>query len=132
MDPSVSYRHLDSKLRLGELTFGQWGCVAAGVLAAIGYALYLPPFGAYVTLATAVYLAGIPALLALIASLYEVRLARRHGRPTSGQSVSQIAPSRSSTGWFASARAPVVLLTSPATGRNAPCGPRVILPLRTS
>jgi hypothetical protein len=74
MDPSVSYRHLDSKLRLGELTFGQWGCVAAGVLAAIGYALYLHPFGAYLTLATAVYLAGIPALLALIASLYEVRL----------------------------------------------------------
>lgn len=74
MDPSVSYRHLDSKLRLGELTFGQWGCVAAGVLAAIGYALYLHPFGPYLTLATAVYLAGIPALLALIASLYEVRL----------------------------------------------------------
>jgi len=74
MDPSVSYRHLDSKLRLGELTFGQWGCVAAGALAAIGYALYLHPFGAYLTLATAVYLAGIPALLALIASLYEVRL----------------------------------------------------------
>lgn len=74
MDPSVSYRHLDSKLRLGELTFGQWACVAGGVLAAIGYAVYLHPFGAYLTLATAVYLAGIPALLALVASLYEVRL----------------------------------------------------------
>lgn len=74
MDPAVSYRHLDSKLRLGELTFGQWGCVASGVLAAIGYALYLHPFGAYITLTTAVYLAGVPALLALVASLYEVRL----------------------------------------------------------
>lgn len=74
MDPSISYRHLDSKLRLGELSLGQWATVVAGVLTAIAYALYLHPFGAYLTLATAVYLAGLPALLALVAALYEVRL----------------------------------------------------------
>jgi hypothetical protein len=74
VDPALSYRHLDAKLRIGEFSLGQWAAIAAGVLSAVVYAVYLHPLGSYLTLASAVYIAGIPALLALFASLYEVRL----------------------------------------------------------
>jgi hypothetical protein len=49
-----------------------------------------------------------------------------------GQPISQIVPSRTSTGNVFSARAPVVALTAPASGLNAPWGPRSILPVATS
>jgi hypothetical protein len=74
MDPALSYRHLDAKLRIGEFSLGQWAAIASGGLVAIVYAVYLHPLGDYLTLATAIYIAGVPALLALLASLYEVRL----------------------------------------------------------
>jgi hypothetical protein len=45
---------------------------------------------------------------------------------------SQIAPSRISTGNLFSGRAPAVALIAPASGLNAPCGPRTILPVPTS
>jgi hypothetical protein len=41
-------------------------------------------------------------------------------------------PSRSSTGNVLSDRAPVVTITAPSTGLNAPWGPRTILPVPTS
>jgi hypothetical protein len=48
------------------------------------------------------------------------------------QPTSQIAPSRSSTGNVFSAMAPALALMTPASGLNAPCGPRTILPVSTS
>ena len=48
------------------------------------------------------------------------------------QPASQIAPSRTSTGNVFRPPAPIVPLTIPATGLNAPCGPRTIAPVRTS
>ena len=49
-----------------------------------------------------------------------------------GQPISQIAPSRTSTGNVFSDRAPVVALTAPASGLKAPWGPRTISPVATS
>jgi hypothetical protein len=49
-----------------------------------------------------------------------------------GQPTSQIAPSRTSTWNVFSDRAPVVAFTAPASGLNAPWGPRTIAPVPTS
>ncbi len=54
------------------------------------------------------------------------------GVGTVGQPTSQIAPSRTSTGNVFRDRAPVVALTAPASGLNAPWGPRTISPVPTS
>ena len=61
-------------------------------------------------------------------------LPRQPARPnwSADQSTNQIAPSRTSTGNAFSARAPVVALIAPASGLNAPWGPRSILPVATS
>jgi hypothetical protein len=68
---NVAYKHLEAKLRIGELTVGQWGGLLAGVGLAICWGLYLSPFGAYLTLLSAIYLGGIPAAAAFLASLSE-------------------------------------------------------------
>jgi hypothetical protein len=71
---NVAYKHLESKLRIGELTVGQWAGLLCGVGLAIGWGLYLSPFGAYLTLLSAIYLGGIPAAAAFVASLSEFDL----------------------------------------------------------
>ena len=71
---NVAYKHLESKLRIGELTVGQWAGLLCGVGLAIGWGLYLSPFGAYLTLLSAIYLGGIPAAAAFLASLSEFDL----------------------------------------------------------
>jgi hypothetical protein len=58
--------------------------------------------------------------------------ARRRRGGTVAQPTNQIAPSRSSTGNVFSGRAPVVAFTAPASGLNAPWGPRTIAPVPTS
>lgn len=63
-----AYKHLETKLKLGELTLGQWAGIVAGLAAAIGWGMYLSPFNAYVSLFTAVYLGGIPVMAAWVAS----------------------------------------------------------------
>ena len=68
---NVAYKHLESKLRIGELTVGQWAGLLCGVGLAIGWGLYLSPFGAYLTLLSSIYLGGIPAAAAFLASLSE-------------------------------------------------------------
>ena len=70
MAATASYKHLDSKLKIAELTLGQWAALVGGFLLALGYALYLHPLGAYFTLASAIYVAGIPFCCAFISSLY--------------------------------------------------------------
>ena len=53
-------------------------------------------------------------------------------RGTVAQPTNQIAPSRTSTGNVFNDRAPVVAFTVPASGLNAPWGPRSIAPVPTS
>jgi hypothetical protein len=72
---NVAYKHLDSKLRIGELTIGQWAGVGLGVVIAGAWALYVrPPIGTTLTAVTAVYLGALPAGAALLASASEFNL----------------------------------------------------------
>ncbi|WCB91845.1 hypothetical protein DSM104299_00523 [Baekduia alba] len=72
---NIAYKHLDSKLRIGELTIGQWVSVALGVGVAGAWVLYIhPPLGATLTVVTAVYLGALPAGAALLAGSSEFNL----------------------------------------------------------
>lgn len=72
---NIAYKHLDTKLRIGELTIGQWLGVALGVAIAGAWVLYVhPPFGATLTAVSAVYLGALPAGAALLASSSEFNI----------------------------------------------------------
>jgi hypothetical protein len=65
---NAAYKHLETRLRIGELTLGQWAGIVLGLAAAIGWGMYLSPFGAYLSLFTSVYIGGIPVMAAWVAS----------------------------------------------------------------
>jgi hypothetical protein len=69
-----AYKHLDSKLKIAELTIGQWLGLSSGVAIAIIWGFYLSPFGMFLTAGTAVYLGAIPAGLAFMSAFYDVDL----------------------------------------------------------
>jgi hypothetical protein len=69
---NFAYKHLDAKLRIAGLSLGQWAMVAAVGAAAIVYGFYLSPFGVYVTLFSAVYLAALPIGATAMAALNEI------------------------------------------------------------
>lgn len=58
---NLAYKHLEAKLRVAELSLGQWAGVALGGLSAIAWGLYVSPFGSTLTLISAVYIGGLPA-----------------------------------------------------------------------
>jgi len=64
MNPA--FKHLESKLRVGELTVGQWVAVALGFIAALVWGLYLSPLGSALTILTSTYLFGLPAVAAFL------------------------------------------------------------------
>ena len=66
---NTAYKHLDSKLRVAELSIGQWICVLAGLAAAIAWGVYLSPLSTSFTLVTSVYLVALPVAAALFSSL---------------------------------------------------------------
>ena len=68
---NAAFKHLEDRIRLGELTLAQWGWLTFGVLCALAWGLYISPFGALLTLFTAIYVAGLPALAALFAGFTE-------------------------------------------------------------
>jgi hypothetical protein len=68
---NIAYKHLDSKLRIADLSVGQWVTVAVGMAMAVGWGLYLSPFGPSLTLMTSVYLVAIPVAATLFANLTE-------------------------------------------------------------
>jgi hypothetical protein len=69
---NVSYKHLDSKLRIGDLTIGQWLAVFAGLTLAIAWGLYVSPFGATITMTSAIYLGALPCGAAFLANATEI------------------------------------------------------------
>jgi hypothetical protein len=69
-----AYKHLETRLRLGELTLTQWAGILGGVFLAIGWGMYISPFGSYVSLFTAIYLGGIPVLLTFTSTQVEFNL----------------------------------------------------------
>jgi len=66
---NLAYKHLESKLKIAELTILQWGGLLIGVMAGLMWGMYLSPFGAYLTLFSAIYLAGVPAAAAFLANI---------------------------------------------------------------
>jgi hypothetical protein len=71
---NVAFKHLEAKLRFGELSVGQWAGVAAGVLFGLLFAQYLSPVGGLWGAIIGVYLGAIPASAAFFASLSEFDL----------------------------------------------------------
>ena len=71
---NVAYKHLDTKLRIAELTVGQWVGVLGGLAIAILWATKLSPFGGYATLISAIYLGAVPAGAVVLAGYTEFDL----------------------------------------------------------
>lgn len=71
---NTAYKHLEAKLRVGELTLGQWFGLFVGALTALLWALYLSPFGTSITIFSACYIGGLPAAGIFLATISEVDL----------------------------------------------------------
>jgi len=71
---NVAFKHLEAKLRFGDLTVGQWAAILAGVLFAAVFAQYLSPIGGLGGVIVGVYLGAIPASAAFFAGLSEFDL----------------------------------------------------------
>jgi hypothetical protein len=69
MNPA--YKTLDDRMRLGPFTVTQWALLVVIAFCAVGYALYLTPFGPAVTLVTTIYAAGVSAGIVLVAGVAE-------------------------------------------------------------
>jgi len=63
-----AYKHLDTKLKIADMTIMQWVGVILGVTIGLAWGLYLSPLGDYLTLFTAIYLGGVPVMLAFLSS----------------------------------------------------------------
>lgn len=113
---NTAYKHLDSKLRIGDLTVVQWISVILGIGIAVVWGMYVSPFGTYVTLVMSIYIGALPAAAALVASMSEldvwlmarsaIRWRRLDGRFASG-------PGRSARGYVVGEEA-----DEPATARR--------------
>jgi hypothetical protein len=71
---NAAFKHLEDRLRIGELTIAQWGWLTVGVTLALVWGFYLSPFGQLLTIFTAIYVAALPALAALFAGFTEFDL----------------------------------------------------------
>jgi hypothetical protein len=71
---NLAFKHLEAKLRFGELSIGQWAAVLAGTLFALLFAQYLSPVRGLGGLIVGVYLGAIPVTAAFYASLSEFDL----------------------------------------------------------
>jgi len=71
---NVAYKHLEARLRIGELTLAQWAGLFAGVMLTIGWGVYLSPLPPTLTLVTAIYLGGVPIAAVFLASFSEFDL----------------------------------------------------------
>jgi hypothetical protein len=89
-----AYKHLEAKLRIGELTIGQWAGLFVGAMTALLWGMYGSPFGTTMTIFTSCYLGGLPATLIFLATLSDfdlwllvrsaVRWRREEGRYLAG------------------------------------------------
>lgn len=68
---NTAYKHLDSKLRIAELSVGQWIALLSGLTIAVVWGLYVSPFGPTLTLVSSIYAVALPGAAALFASLTE-------------------------------------------------------------
>jgi hypothetical protein len=69
---NTAYKHLDSKLRIGDLSMGQWFGITVGLGVGLLWGFLLSPFGTYLTCASGVYLGAVPAGAAVLSGYYEI------------------------------------------------------------
>lgn len=69
---NIAYKHLEAKLRVGELTLAQWLGIFVGAVTALMWALYVSPFGTSITIFTACYIGGLPAAAIFLATMSEL------------------------------------------------------------
>src|SRR3954468_21732513 len=71
---NVAFKHLEAKLRFGELAIGQWAGVGGGVLFGLVFAQYLSPVDGVWGMVLGIYLGAVPASAAFVAGLSEFDL----------------------------------------------------------
>ncbi len=69
MNPA--FKHLEAKLKIGDLTIRQWVGIVLGALIGLVYADFLHPFNTMLTLASAVYIGGTPVAVAVVGGTSE-------------------------------------------------------------
>lgn len=68
---NIAYKHLDARLRIAELSIGQWTGILLGLAIGIGWGVYLSPFGPTLTLTSAIYMGAVPVGAAFLANTTE-------------------------------------------------------------
>ncbi|MDW5598839.1 hypothetical protein VSS74_31060 [Conexibacter stalactiti] len=91
---NIAYKHLDAKLRIAELSVGQWIAALTGLGLGIVWGVYLSPLPPTPTLVSAIYFGTLPAIISVLSNLTSVSPAvlarsalgwrRRDGRFTPG------------------------------------------------
>jgi hypothetical protein len=69
---NAAYKHLEAKLRVGELTLGQWAGLVVGAITALVWGFYVSPLGTSLTIFSACYIGGLPAAAIFLATMSEV------------------------------------------------------------
>ena len=85
---NVAFKHLEAKLRFGELTIGQWAAVVAGVLFGLVFAQYLSPVGGRVGHGARDLPGGDPGQRRVLCQPERVRPRRPAGRRACGAGAS--------------------------------------------
>jgi hypothetical protein len=120
---NTAFKHLEAKLRFGDLSIGQWAGVVAGILCGLAVAQLLHPLGGMWSLVIGVYVGAIPAFVAVFAGLGEFDLWRllagmRRWRTSEGRHLP--GPGRTAHGY-------AVLATAAAEPTGAAAGGTVVL-----
>jgi hypothetical protein len=69
-----TYKHISDKLRFGDLTVAQLIALFCGLMGGLVFALYVSPFGPYLTLFVSIYVASVPVGAVLLATSTEFDL----------------------------------------------------------
>jgi hypothetical protein len=72
-----AYKHLDAKLRIASLSVTEWCGVITGVALAIAWGAYIHPLSGMPNTVIAVYIGGVPAVLAWMSAQAEINLLMR-------------------------------------------------------
>jgi hypothetical protein len=70
-----TFKHLEDRLKIGELTPMQWAGIFGGLIVGLIWAIWLSPLPTLLTLGSAFYIGGVPTVLGFYAGAAEFNLA---------------------------------------------------------